>query len=94
MCKFWNSMSGICTSMRAGSDVPFAERKGLHRRGSGFQAWEEKRAEANIAQRMVQIPLMESYDLHVWCLSFHRKASTGIYNFIRYYKKKLSWNED
>ena len=23
-CKFWNSMSGICTIMRAGSDVPFA----------------------------------------------------------------------
>ena len=24
VCKFWNSISGICTSMRAGSDVPFA----------------------------------------------------------------------
>jgi hypothetical protein len=57
-------MSGICTSMRAGSDVPFAYRKGLHRLGKGFQEWEEKRAEAKIAQRIVQIPLMESYDLH------------------------------
>ena len=24
VCKFWNSVGGICTSMRAGSDVPFA----------------------------------------------------------------------
>jgi len=33
--------------------------------GKGFQEWEEKRAEAKIAHRIVQIPLMEAYDLHV-----------------------------
>jgi hypothetical protein len=57
-------MSGICTSMWAGSDAPFAQRNGLHRLGKGFQELEEKRAEAKIAQRIVQIPLMESYDLY------------------------------
>jgi hypothetical protein len=31
----------------------------LHRLGKGFQEWEEKRAEAKIAHRIVQIPLME-----------------------------------
>jgi len=31
-------------------------------------AWEEKRAEANIAQSIVQFPLMESSALHVWRL--------------------------
>jgi hypothetical protein len=35
----------------------------LHRLGKGFQELEEKRAEAKIAHRIVQIPLMESYDL-------------------------------
>jgi hypothetical protein len=38
--------------------------KGCTGEGSGFQELEEKRAEAKIAQSIVQIPLMESYDLH------------------------------
>ncbi len=37
--------------------------KGCTGEGSGFQELEEKRAEAKIAQSIVQIPLMESYDL-------------------------------
>jgi len=62
-CKFWNSMSGICTIMWAGSDAPFTSRKGLHRLGTGFQELEVKRAEAKIAHRIVQIPLMEFQNL-------------------------------
>jgi len=37
----------------------------LHRLGKGFQELEEKRAEAKIAHIIVQIPLMESYDLQI-----------------------------
>jgi len=49
-----------------GPDVPCACRKGWHRRGSGLQEVEEKRAEANIAHRIVQLLLRELYDVHSW----------------------------
>jgi hypothetical protein len=51
----------------------------LHRLGKGFQEWEEKRAEAKIAQRIGQIPLMEAYDLHP-ILSMTKKYSVGFFN--------------
>jgi hypothetical protein len=38
----------------------------LHRLGKGFQELEEKRAEAKIAHLIVQILLMEFYDLQRW----------------------------
>ncbi len=47
-----------------GPDVPCACRKGWHRRGSGLQEVEEKRAEANIAHLMVQLLLRALYDVH------------------------------
>jgi hypothetical protein len=37
----------------------------LHRLDKGFQELEEKRAEAKIAHLIVQILLMEFYDLHI-----------------------------
>jgi hypothetical protein len=39
------------------------EEKDCTGEGSGFQELEEKRAEAKIAHLIVQIPLMEFYDL-------------------------------
>ena len=47
-----------------GPDVPCACSKGWQRLGSGLQAVEEKRAEAHIAHRIVQLLLREVYEVH------------------------------
>src|SRR5260370_1747218 len=51
------------------------------RLGKGFQELEEKRAEAKIAHSIVQIPLMESYDLHTGFqeLAWKRHETTNVH---------------
>jgi hypothetical protein len=49
----------------------------LHRLGKGFQELEEKRAEAKIAHLIVQILLMEFYDLHLKSRGVGAIASDG-----------------